>query len=555
MPGKIADFGERIEGARKHFAQAYLARLDAAEGRTLSALWPNVDWQQLIDSGVKRPAVGLARAIREDRPAAPKGAYARERWIAQTREWRRIASGFLSAAPEDQTVAKLVEQGRLLADWDSSLEGKTVLYCELGHERSLKDCSLRYGTSYERDPDTRALKKERGWKLYRANRLMTLGIFEDIKDAAGALNANLAEHPDGVNVGRPRLHVKCYRSQPGVFHIVHKTGKGGFGARRDGCTILASFPSPIEAHQQITERYDEWVARLKQLRKIPPKHSAAQGERIGLVLRSSDVTREMFEEVFEPRGVQFGNYVTGAERQQALNQTYDALMDLSALLDVRPKQLFFSGQLGLAFGARGSGGRLAHFEPRPANVINLTRTKGAGALAHEWFHALDHEIGHRVSGGHAVGMLSEQARAGQISNRVLAKPLKAAAEVLRQCTAADAPMTRRGVLLDGFRGKPYWSLAREVAARTFESAVLYALGDQRQRNPFLVSLGSFKEWTDWSRLAGIKPMRPFLQPDEQPVYGSAILEMASKMTAWAEHRDLEASRQAGAVAQVEEQPQ
>ena len=555
MPGKITDFGERIEGARKHFAEAYLARLNAAEGRTLAALWPNVDWQQLIDSGVKRPAVGLARAIREDRPAAPKGAFARERWIAQTREWRRIASSFLSTAPEDQTVAGLVEQGRALADWDSSLEGKMVLYCELGHERSLKDCSLRYGTSYVRNPDTRELQKKKGWKLCRGNGLVPLGTFDHLREAARTLKADLAAKPAGVNVGRPRLRIKCYRSQPGVFHIVYKTGKGGFGARRDGCTILASFPSPLEANRQITEHYDQWVARLKQLRKIPPKHSAAQGERIGPVLRGGDVTREMFEEVFEPRGVQFGNYVTGAERQQALNQTYDALMDLSALLDVRPKQLFFSGQLGLAFGARGSGGRLAHFEPRPTNVINLTRTKGSGALAHEWFHALDHEIGYRISAGHTVRMLSEEARAGQIHKRVLSKSLKAAGEVLRQCTAADAPMTRRGVLLDGFRGEPYWSLAREVAARTFESAVLYALGDQRQRNPFLVSLGSLKEWSDWSRLAGVKPMRPFLQPDEQLTYGSAILKMASKMTAWADHRDLEANSQAGAAVQVEEEPQ
>jgi len=39
-------------------------------------------------------------------------------------------------------------------------------------------------------------------------------------------------------------------------------------------------------------------------------------------------------------------------------------------------------------GSRGSGNASAHFEPG-AVVINLTKTKGAGTLAHEWFHALD----------------------------------------------------------------------------------------------------------------------------------------------------------------------
>ena len=32
---------------------------------------------------------------------------------------------------------------------------------------------------------------------------------------------------------------------------------------------------------------------------------------------------------------------------------------------------------------------MAHYEPA-RNVINLTRLKGAGSLAHEWGHALDY---------------------------------------------------------------------------------------------------------------------------------------------------------------------
>lgn len=48
--------------------------------------------------------------------------------------------------------------------------------------------------------------------------------------------------------------------------------------------------------------------------------------------------------------------------------------------------------LAIAFGARGSGGALAHYEPA-RNVINLTKMKGAGCLAHEWGHALDNKIG------------------------------------------------------------------------------------------------------------------------------------------------------------------
>jgi cation transporter-like permease len=71
-----------------------------------------------------------------------------------------------------------------------------------------------------------------------------------------------------------------------------------------------------------------------------------------------------------------------------LNQAYDALMDLAAIIGVPPKAISLNGSLGLAFGARGSGNYAAHYEPDTL-VINLTTTKGAGTLAHEWFHALD----------------------------------------------------------------------------------------------------------------------------------------------------------------------
>jgi hypothetical protein len=46
-------------------------------------------------------------------------------------------------------------------------------------------------------------------------------------------------------------------------------------------------------------------------------------------------------------------------------------------------------RLALALGARGSGKASAHYEPW-SKAINMTRTMGSGALAHEWGHALDH---------------------------------------------------------------------------------------------------------------------------------------------------------------------
>ncbi|MFN7611468.1 MAG: GNAT family N-acetyltransferase, partial [bacterium] len=78
------------------------------------------------------------------------------------------------------------------------------------------------------------------------------------------------------------------------------------------------------------------------------------------------------------------------ERQAFLNAAFDGFHDLAEIMGVPPKAMSLGGQLGVAFGAQGKGGNAAaHFVPG-LNEINLTKTMGAGALAHEVGPALDH---------------------------------------------------------------------------------------------------------------------------------------------------------------------
>lgn len=115
--------------------------------------------------------------------------------------------------------------------------------------------------------------------------------------------------------------------------------------------------------------------------------------RKGIERRKGNATPEMFMETFLPRGIEFGNWNNQDERQLVLNHAYDGLLDLADILGISPKDLMLGGELGIAFGARGQGlsGAKAHFEP-DYNAINLTKMKGAGSLAHEWFHALDNYL-------------------------------------------------------------------------------------------------------------------------------------------------------------------
>lgn len=115
--------------------------------------------------------------------------------------------------------------------------------------------------------------------------------------------------------------------------------------------------------------------------------------RTGPDFRQGDAKPEQFLKEFKFRGVEFGNWQ--GDRQSAVNMAYDAMRDLADITGVKPEALTFKERLGLAFGARGNGGKqsaAAHYE-RTYAAVNLTREKGAGHLAHEWMHGLDHYLG------------------------------------------------------------------------------------------------------------------------------------------------------------------
>ena len=124
--------------------------------------------------------------------------------------------------------------------------------------------------------------------------------------------------------------------------------------------------------------------------------SVADVEREGVNRRldGEDISAERLMNEFGLKGVNFGNWMktpaARAEAQLHLNHAFDSFHDLADVLGVPPKTISLGGMLGLAIGAQGSGGRNAAHFVAGVNEINLTRTAGAGALAHEWAHALDH---------------------------------------------------------------------------------------------------------------------------------------------------------------------
>lgn len=166
--------------------------------------------------------------------------------------------------------------------------------------------------------------------------------------------------------------------------------------------------------------------------------------------RQGNVSEAELIELVPFRGIQYGNWATQAERQEMLNMAYDAMSDLALALGVSPHYLVLpvpsaSGPqaLGLALGARGRGGNVAaHYEPT-GHVINLTKTKGGGALAHEWMHAYDHKVGTELTV--RVSLASEIA-----GNEVydFVKLLRRSSPTHNTDAIEDAKMRRRDMMIE-----------------------------------------------------------------------------------------------------------
>ncbi|MBR0383346.1 MAG: hypothetical protein IJH61_01515, partial [Eubacteriaceae bacterium] len=154
------------------------------------------------------------------------------------------------------------------------------------------------------------------------------------------------------------------------------------------------FKDSKETGKQQKVQKPQWHSAEKILARIMPKN----------FLGAFNATPNDFLKILGVYGCQFGNYVPQKLRQKQMNLTFEAYVDLAQILDVMPSDIFFAGQknarLAIAFGARGRGGAsggIAHFEPF-YEVMNFTKRKGYGCLAHEWGHAFDNFLYKSMTG-------------------------------------------------------------------------------------------------------------------------------------------------------------
>ena len=299
--------------------------------------------------------------------------------------------------------------------------------------------------------------------------------FDTVAECVKAIRAKVEK-----NTTKEPQKFSMYQTSAGKYFISPK-GKSGIK--------LLEFDNSADAWAAYgdTEKLGKIYEELK---KFPSERRDWNRPRLGEDWRGGqDMTPEAFGEVFPFRGVEFGNWVNQLERAACLNECADALNDLASVIGIRPEAVALGGSLAWAFGSRGVGKALAHYEPA-RRVVNLTKKKGNGCVAHEWFHALDNYM--MIKAGKPSLMAVSDTHAYGDAEK---SPIFEAAKALKNALL-KSDMYTRSRRIDAFRSAPYWATVTEMAARGFEAVVYYALQDAGLCNDYLVSI---KEATDYTR--------------------------------------------------------
>jgi hypothetical protein len=109
----------------------------------------------------------------------------------------------------------------------------------------------------------------------------------------------------------------------------------------------------------------------------------------------ADVNFQDILRLFRFRSIEIGKWVTQEEKRIAANLFFDALCDLMDILQVPENVISLNGTLSLGFGVGGQKHASAHYNSAKKQ-LSLAKNAGAGALAHEWFHAFDHYIASKI---------------------------------------------------------------------------------------------------------------------------------------------------------------
>ncbi|WP_444884917.1 CLCA_X family protein [Microbulbifer sp. PSTR4-B] len=186
------------------------------------------------------------------------------------------------------------------------------------------------------------------------------------------------------------------------------------------------------------------------------------------------------------RSIAIGRWVTAEERDRAAGLFYDALSDLMVILQGPETLISLRGNLSFQYGIGGRPGVSAFYDPS-AKSFSLAKNAGPGAIAHEWFHALDHYLAQKAFSDTSSSMYASEAwlRDATPVPHPLNDLLFACFKTVMLDEGGNNPseLVKASVNVDKVNGSIYYSQPVELCARAFEAFIQ----DSSINNNFLVA--------------------------------------------------------------------
>ncbi|MDO6620110.1 CLCA_X family protein [Shewanella sp. 6_MG-2023] len=177
--------------------------------------------------------------------------------------------------------------------------------------------------------------------------------------------------------------------------------------------------------------------------------------------------------------ISVGKWVTKEESDLAANLVFDSMADLSQILQVPTELIGLRKTLNLLFGRGGQKGVQAHYSPL-THELALAKNAGAGALAHEFWHAFDHYIVDKAFDVSPRFSFKKYQCASDLwlndsllKSHKLNDNLSALFKVVLLSDDGEQPSeyVTNAIKLDKQQGYYYFSKPTELMARAFESAI------------------------------------------------------------------------------------
>lgn len=386
---KHLDVGRKVGGAKKDlrgashadferaYAQAvdYLKDDDAIQAAELlthiqesaakSNVWPPINWKQEKENGMSPRVAAFIKTIRDSLDSKP-------------------SVNLLRTKPEalDGEIVRVIKYIEIVSRYRDSVK-------DLKTDEQLDSMIAKMRDMEADDPGYRGNYDEFNKKYAKELRTMPFMVMQDAIVEISGQPHSLRNYDVGRKFGRRYNYANhVYNLNQAVNEARRNQDKASWRHNDQWSFVIR--PSRGRSSDKAESKPQD-----------PTPEHLTHIDRKGPDWRPGDrnVTGKDLMQTFGFSGIEYGKWLPNKERQVVLNYAFDAFMDLSKVLGVSPKVLSLEGTLALAFGSRGNGGKnsaSAHYEPS-RKVINLTRIRGAGTAAHEWFHALDDFLGGKLS--------------------------------------------------------------------------------------------------------------------------------------------------------------